>query len=66
LPDSRRPADKRRRLWRKLLELFDFAFEPGIFQCAVGDENQAVRLERLFNEIICAVLDRGDAVSMFP
>ena len=42
------------------LSCLDLALEPRIFQRAVGDQDQPVRLERLFDEIVCALLDRGD------
>src|SRR5215469_16601072 len=42
----------------ELLELPHLALKPGILERAFGDEQQAIGLERLFNEIIGAALDR--------
>ena len=55
-----RTADQRRRQRRQLLELLDLALEPRGFQRAVGDQHQPVGLERLFDEVVGAVLDGGD------
>ena len=41
-------------------QLGDFALQARGFERAFGDQHQAVRLERLFDEIIGAELDRGD------
>jgi len=41
-------------------QLLHFAFQAGRFQRALNDVNQAVRLERLLDEIVGAFLDRAD------
>ena len=43
----------------ELLELPHFALEPRILQRALGDQQQAIGFERLFDEIIGAAFDRG-------
>ena len=45
---------------RQRLELLDLALETRGFQRAVGDQHQAVGLERLFDEVVGAALDRRD------
>ena len=60
LSNGCRAADECGWLRRKLLELLDLALEAGIFQCAVGNQNQAVSLKWLLDEVVCAVLDGGD------
>ena len=42
----------------ELLELPHLAFEPRVLQRAFGDEQQPVGLERLFDEVVGAALDR--------
>ena len=60
LVHARRAADQRRRCRRELLELLDLALETRGFQRAGRDQNQAVGLERLLDEVVGAALDRGD------
>src|SRR6516225_5073249 len=43
----------------ELLELPHLALKPRILECAFGDQQQTIGLERLFDEIIGAALDRG-------
>ena len=57
---SRRAADQRRRMRRELLELLDLALEARGLERAVGDQHQPVRLERLLDEVVGALLDRRD------
>ena len=45
---------------RELLELLHLALEPRVFQRAVRDQHQPVRLERLLDEVVGAALDRRD------
>ena len=45
---------------RELLEFLDLALEARVLQRAVRDQDQPVGLERLFDEVIGAALDRRD------
>ena len=54
----RRSSDQRRGQRTELLELTHLALEPRILQGAFGNEQQPVGLERLFDEIVGATLDR--------
>src|SRR6185295_17911869 len=45
---------------RELLELLDLALEARGFERALGDQHQPVGLERLFDEVVGALLDGGD------
>ncbi len=45
---------------RQLLERLDLALEAGGLERAVGDQHQAVGLERLLDEIVGPALDGGD------
>jgi hypothetical protein len=65
LPNRGGMTDQRRRYRCQLLELLDLTFESGIFQRAIRDQDQPVRLEG-FNEVVRAQLDCGDPVSMLP
>ena len=53
-------SDQRRLRRCRLLELLDLAFEPRCFQRTVGDQHQAVGLERFFDKVVSTVLDGGD------
>src|SRR6516162_2337451 len=53
-------TDERRRVRRELLELLDLALEPRIFERPVGDEHEAIGLERLLDKVVGALLDRRD------
>ena len=53
-----RVADERRRQRGELLELFHLALEPRVLERALGDEQQPVGLERLFDEVVGTALDR--------
>jgi len=53
-------ADHGGRERRQLLQRLDLALEPRIFERPVGDQHQAIGLERLLNEIISAALDGRD------
>ncbi len=53
-----RLADQRR--GRQLLERLDLALEARGLERALGDEHEPVGLERLFDEVVGALLDRGD------
>ena len=55
-----RAADQRACRRRKLLQFPDLALEPRGFQRARRHQDQAIGLERLFNEVIGAALDRRD------
>ena len=57
---DRRVADQHRGERRELLELAHFALEPRILQRPLGHQQEPVGLERLFDEIVGAALDRGD------
>ncbi len=60
LVDRRRTADHADRHGRERLELLDLALEARGFERAVGDQHQAVGLERLLDEIVGAAFDCGD------
>ena len=45
---------------RELLEFLHLALEPRVLQRPLGDQQQPVGLERLFDEVVGAALDRGD------
>jgi hypothetical protein len=58
--DARRVADHRRRDGGELFELPHLALQPRGLKRAVGDQDQPVGLERLFDEIVSPLLDGGD------
>ena len=53
-------ADQRGRDRRQLFQLPDLALQSRGLQRAVGDQDQPVGLERLLDEVVGALLDRGD------
>ena len=60
LRDRGRTADELGVVARLQLQLLDFALQPRGFQRAAHDMDQPVGLERLFDEIVGALFDRGD------
>ena len=60
LRDRGRAADELGVVAGLQLQLFDFALEPRGFQRAPHDVASAVGLERFFDEVVGALLDRGD------
>ena len=57
--DRRRATDDARRQRAECLELLDLAAQARRLQRAVGDQNEPVRLERLLDEVVGALLDGG-------
>ena len=55
-----RHADQVETVAGALLQIGDLALQLGGFQRALGDQDQAVGLERLLDEIIGAAADRRD------
>src|SRR5712692_1135737 len=60
LVDRARMPDQRGLIWRELLQRLDLALEPRGLERAIGDEHEAIRLERLLDEVVGALLDRRD------
>ena len=52
-------ADQAGRQRRELLELLHFAPQSQIFEGALGDQDEAVGLERLLDEVVGPLLDGG-------
>ena len=57
---DRRGADKRRIVAHAHAEFAVFAAQPESLDGALDDEDQPVRLERFFDEVVGTLLDRGD------
>jgi hypothetical protein len=44
----------------ELLQRTNFTTQPKRFQRAIGNQNEAISIERLLNEVVCPALDGGD------